>query len=194
MGIVAGVPLVHVLVQTIDPVGGSREIDNLLLGNGMRNKLGNRVADEHVGLFDVTPEIGPDIILGRSFFGNKITSDLDVRSVEDRAIRSESLDHRDKSGHLGIIDLCQWLVAYFFLYDAVGIMDEAYENDVGTALLWGAEGATLREPVSLSIVFNPVADGSLLCIRDTLVGMTDTLKNVVLVLGDSENARSWLGN
>jgi hypothetical protein len=160
------------LVQTINPVGGGREINDLLLGNGMRNKLGNWMTDEHVGLFDVTPEIVPDVILGRSVNGNEVTSDLDVRSVEDRAIRGEPLDHRDKPRHLGIIN----------------------ENDVGTALLWGPEWAALREPVSLSIVFNPVGDGALLCIRDALVGVTDTLENVVLVLGDSENARSWFGN
>jgi hypothetical protein len=172
VGIVARIPLVHMLVQTINPVGGGREINDLLLGNGMRNKLGNWMTDEHVGLFDVTPEIVPDVILGRSVNGNEVTSDLDVRSVEDRAIRGEPLDHRDKPRHLGIIN----------------------ENDVGTALLWGPEWAALREPVSLSIVFNPVGDGALLCIRDALVGVTDTLENVVLVLGDSENARSWFGN
>lgn len=113
MGIVTRVPLVHVLVETIDPVGGSRQVNDLFLRNGMRNKLGNWVADEHVGLFDVAPEIVPDIILWRSVNGNEIASDLDVRSVEDRAIRSESLDHRDKPRHLGIIDLYRLLAAGF---------------------------------------------------------------------------------
>lgn len=122
MGIVTRVPLVHVLVETIDPVGGSRQINDLFLGNGMRNKLGNWVADEHVGLFDVTPEIVPDIILWRSVNGNEIASDLDVRSVEDRAIRSESLDHRDKPRHLGIIDLYRLLVAGFSPL-RVGVVD-----------------------------------------------------------------------
>jgi hypothetical protein len=74
------------------------------------------------------------------------------------------------------------------------MLDKTYENDVGTSLLWGPERTTLREPVSLSIVFNPIGDGTLLCIRDALVWVTDTLKDVVLVLGDSENTRSWFGN
>jgi hypothetical protein len=70
----------------------------------------------------------------------------------------------------------------------------SYKDDVGTTLLRGAERATLGEPVSVGIVLNPVGDGGLLRVRDSLVGVADTLKDVVLVLGDSENTRSGLGN
>jgi hypothetical protein len=69
-----------------------------------------------------------------------------------------------------------------------------YNDDIGTTLLRGTERTTLREPVSLGIVLNPVGDSSLLRVRNALVRVTDALENVVLILRDSENARSWLGD
>jgi hypothetical protein len=71
----------------------------------VRDELGDWMADKHVGLFDVAPEVVPDIILRRTLFSNKITSDLDVGSVENRAVGSEPLDHGNKTRHLRIINL-----------------------------------------------------------------------------------------
>jgi hypothetical protein len=109
MSIVAGIPLVHVFVEAVNPVGSGGEVDDFLLGNRVRNKLGDRVADEQVRLFDVAPEVVPDVILGRTFDGDEIASNLNVRSVQDRAIRRDSLDHGDEARHLRIIDLYRLL-------------------------------------------------------------------------------------
>jgi hypothetical protein len=109
MSVVAGIPLVHVLVEAVNPVGSSGQVNNLLLGNRVRNKFGDRVADEQIGIFDVAPEIVPDVILGRTLVGHEVASDLDVRPVQNRAIRCESLDHGDEAGHLRVIDLHQLL-------------------------------------------------------------------------------------
>jgi hypothetical protein len=98
-----------VLVEAVNPVGSSGQVNNLLLGNRVRNKFGDRVADEQIGIFDVAPEIVPDVILGRTLVGHEVASDLDVRPVQNRAIRCESLDHGDEAGHLGVIDLHQLL-------------------------------------------------------------------------------------
>lgn len=69
-----------------------------------------------------------------------------------------------------------------------------YNDDIRTAILRGTQRSTLGQPVSLGIVLNPVGDSSLLRVRNALVRVTDTLENVVLILRDSENARSWLGD
>src|SRR6478752_4582119 len=81
MSVVAGIPLVHVLVEAVNPVGSSGQVNNLLLGNRVRNKFGDRVTDEQIGIFDVAPEIVPDVILGRTLVGHEVASDLDVRPV-----------------------------------------------------------------------------------------------------------------
>lgn len=189
MGVVASVPLVHGLVETVDPVGSSGEVDDLLLRDVVGNKLGDGVADEHVRLPDVAPEVVPDVVLGRALNGNEVTSHLDVRSVEDGAVGGDLLDQGDETGHLRIIDLfhCQ-------LQSLFSLQSCPYKDDVGTTLLRGAERTTLGEPVSVGVVLNPVGDGGLLRVRDSLVGVADTLEDVVLVLGDSENTRSGLGN
>jgi len=112
VGIVTSIPLVEVLVQAIEPIGGGREIGNLLLGHGVWDKLGDRVADEHVGALDGVPEEVPDVGLGRALGGSKITSDLNVRSVEDGAVRGKRLDEGNEARHLRIINL-QWLVGFY---------------------------------------------------------------------------------
>lgn len=69
-----------------------------------------------------------------------------------------------------------------------------YNDDIGTAILRRTQRSTLRQPVSLGILLNPVSDSSLFRVRNALVRVTDTLENVVLILRDSENARSRLGD
>lgn len=112
--IVAGIPLVHGLVQTIKPVGSSGKVDNLLAGNVEWHKLGDGVADEHVGMLDVAPEEAPDVGLGGALDGDEVASDLDVRSVKNGAVRGNLLNQWDEAGHLGIIDLfwCQFIILW----------------------------------------------------------------------------------
>lgn len=71
----------------------------------MGDEDGNRVADEHVTSLDVAPEEFPDIGLGRPLLGNKVAPNLDVGSVQNRAVRSDLLDQRNETGHLRVIDL-----------------------------------------------------------------------------------------
>ena len=68
----------------------------------------------------------------------------------------------------------------------------AYNHNVSTTLFRGAQGATLGEPVSVGILGNPVNNGLLLFGRNSLVGVADSLEDVVDVLGDTENTRSRL--
>lgn len=105
VAIVASVPLVHGLVQAIEPVSGGGKVDNLLAGDVERHKLGDGVADEHVGMLDVAPEEAPDVGLGGALDGDEVASDLDVRSVKNGAVGGDLLDQWDEAGHLGIIDL-----------------------------------------------------------------------------------------
>lgn len=65
---------------------------------------------------------------------------------------------------------------------------------MGTSLFWGTERATFGKPVAAGVVLNPVGDSSLLIGGNALIGMADALKDVVDVLGDAENPRSWLGD
>lgn len=99
------------LVQAIKPIGGGREIGDLLLGNSVRNELGDGVADEHVGALDGVPEEVPDVGLGRALCSSKIASDLDVRSVENGSVGGELLDEGNEARHLRIINL-QLLVVF----------------------------------------------------------------------------------
>ncbi len=92
VAVVAGIPLAEVLVQAVEPVGSSREVDDLLAGDGMGDEDGDWVADEHVTPFDIAPEEVPDVGLGRASLGDEVATDLDVGSVQDRAVRCDLLD------------------------------------------------------------------------------------------------------
>ena len=153
----------------------------------MRNEDGDRVADEHVASLNVVPEEVPDICLGRAGFGNQITADLNVRAVENRAVGCNLLDQGNEARHLRVIDL-DLLVSMATNRRQVN----THNHDIGAAILRRAEGPTRGEPVPIGIVGNPVDDGLLLFRGDALIGVADTLKNVVDVLGDSEDAGSRL--
>ena len=105
VAIVARIPPVQVLVQAIEPVGGGWEVDHLLSWNGVGNEDGNRMADKHVTSLDIAPQEVPDLGLRAAGLGNKITADLDVRSVEDGAIGGQFLDQGDEAGHLRVVNL-----------------------------------------------------------------------------------------
>lgn len=105
MTIVPSVPFIEGLVQTVEPVRCGGHIGDLLARDIGRYKLWNRMTDKHVGVFNVIPKVFPDIVLRRSRNSDEITSDLDMRSVQDRSVRCKLFDERNKPRHLRIVDL-----------------------------------------------------------------------------------------
>lgn len=65
---------------------------------------------------------------------------------------------------------------------------------MSAALLYWAKWAAISEPISVSILGNPINDGFLFLGSDTLVRRADTLEDIVDILGDSEDSRKRLGN
>lgn len=68
----------------------------------------------------------------------------------------------------------------------------ADHNHMSTAFLNWTERATFGQPVPLGVLINPVEDALLLLARDALVGVADTLEDVMDVLGNPEDARPRL--
>jgi hypothetical protein len=58
------IPIVQFLIEAIKPIGSSREIDDLLPRNSMRDKARNWVTNKHVCQLDMAPQKVPDIGLG----------------------------------------------------------------------------------------------------------------------------------
>ena len=61
------------------------------------------MTDEQVGELNVLPQVLPDSFLRGTLLLNKITTDLDVRAVDDRKLGSNFLDERNETGHLRVI-------------------------------------------------------------------------------------------
>lgn len=95
VAVVSLIPFVHVLVETIEPVGCGGEICNTLCWDIARDERGNWMADEHIGELNVLPQELPNIILWGSFLYSEVSADLDVTSVEDWSIGSQFLDQRN---------------------------------------------------------------------------------------------------
>ncbi|KAL2293489.1 hypothetical protein FJTKL_05381 [Diaporthe vaccinii] len=87
------------------------------------------MTDEHVRMLDVCPQEIPRVGLRAALLGDEISPYLDMRSVQDRAVRGPLLDQGNQPRHLRVID----------------------HNDISSALLRPAEGAAIREPITFSI-------------------------------------------
>lgn len=105
MAVVASIPSIEGLVQAIKPIGGSRKIDDLLTRHVERDKLGDGMADEHISILDVAPEKLPDIVLGGPFLRHEVGPDLNVRAIENWAVRSNFLDQGNETRHLRVVNL-----------------------------------------------------------------------------------------
>src|SRR5689334_20021531 len=64
-----------------------------------------------------------------------------------------------------------------------------HNNNIGTAFVWSAQWAAIREPVTIGVVANPVDDCILCFCRDVLALRVHTLKRIVDVFGDAEDTR-----
>ncbi len=93
------------LIEAIKPICGRGIIYHLLTRNCVRYEDGDGMTDEHVALLDITPQEVPDIGLWRAWLGDEIAANLNMRSVQDRAIWRQLLDHGNQARHLRVIDL-----------------------------------------------------------------------------------------
>ena len=66
------------------PVSSSTKEGQLLRRHVTWHKFVHRVTDEHVRMLDVVPQVLPDLLLRRAGNVDEVTSDLDVRTVDDR--------------------------------------------------------------------------------------------------------------
>lgn len=103
--IVSCVPPVQWLVQAIQPIRCRRQVRNLLTRNILRNKARDGVADEHISMLDVVPQVPPDILLGTAGLGNEVATDLDMGAIENRTIGRCLFNKGDQARHLRIINL-----------------------------------------------------------------------------------------
>jgi hypothetical protein len=70
---------------------------------------------------------------------------------------------------------------------------DSHHDNVSTTFLRRSQWASLREPVAVGILINPVDNCGLLLLGDALFGVGNALKDVVDVLGDTEHTRPGLG-
>lgn len=61
------------------------------------------LTDKKIGQLNVIPKVFPDLLLRRPGNVHKITSDFDVRAVNNRELWPNFFDQRDQAGHLGVI-------------------------------------------------------------------------------------------
>lgn len=85
------------------PVRRRAEQRELLRRHVAGYELVHGVADEHVRVLDVVPEVAPHLFLRRAFDVHEVTPDLDVRAVDDRHVRADALDERDQPRHLRVV-------------------------------------------------------------------------------------------
>lgn len=103
--IISRIPPIQGLVQAIEPIRRGWQVGNLIARNVLWNETGDGVADKHVGVLDIPPQVIPDILLRATGLGHQVTANLDVRSVDDGAIGADILDEWNKARHLRVVDL-----------------------------------------------------------------------------------------
>lgn len=194
VAVVAGIPVVQGLIETVKPVRRGRVVGDLLPRNCMRDEDRNWVADEHVGQLDVAPEEVPDVSLGRVRLGHKITADLDMRSVQNRPVRGQLLDQGNQARHLWVINLALVSIHKYRSLVIAAPCSVTYDNNIGTAFRSRPKRAALRKPVTLGILGDPVKNGLLLLGGNALIRVADSLQDIVDVLGDSEDTRPRFGD
>lgn len=105
ISVIARIPPIHGFVQTIKPIRRCGQVGDLFARNILRHEARNRMADEHISLLNVLPQVFPDILLGAAGLGHQVTADLNVRAVHNWAVGGHFLDQGDETGHLRVINL-----------------------------------------------------------------------------------------
>lgn len=131
--VVLGVPVVHCLVQAVEPISCGRQVSNLRGCNRLWNEFAHRMTDKHIGLFDVAPDPVPDFRLRGSFLVGEVGADLDVRTEDDGPVGILLFGDSHQTGHLGVV----------------------YDDDMGTAFASRCKRASFTDPVALSILSRP---------------------------------------
>lgn len=155
--VVTEIPIVKLLVQTIQPIRRGWHEANPLLVDIRRHKSVDRMADEQIRQLDLLPEIAPDLILRASLFVNQITAELNVRPENDWNIRTESLDDGNQPRHLMVVN----------------------DDNISSSLR--RERAPGKQPLRLGIALDPVVAELALLFRKTNSRIGNTLKDVVVV-------------
>src|SRR5271170_1796769 len=130
--------------------------------------------DKYISELNSFPQVIPDLFLRRSLLFHKVATNLDVRTIDDWDIGPRFFDQGNETRHLRVID----------------------NDDIGSA---SSKRASLRKPISSSVISNPMihlilaflgqTNGRVCdtCHLATLASTQVTLKNIVIVLGDSEH-------
>lgn len=140
------------------------------------------LTDEHISVLNVVPEIIPDLLLGRALDVDKVTSDLDVRAIDDRELRPNFLDERNEARHLWVVwKALSTSTRYEKWRNIWKLTDKSNINT--TRGEWSTFGcppqAVFKDP-SVKLIFR--------FLGKTETGRGDTLKDIVIVFGSAEYA------
>jgi hypothetical protein len=67
-----------------------------------------------------------------------------------------------------------------------------HNYNVCSTLLGRSQWSTRRKPITICVLFDPIAHGLLFLGADSFVQSANTLENIVHGFGNAENARPWL--
>lgn len=159
-------------------------------------------------MLNTAPEVIPDLGLRRTLNVNEVTANLcsnhpsivdslahdqerlkaylDMGTIDNRNVGSCLLDKRNESWHLRVVDeddICATSgLARYIRITKQGTKDEAHKR------------STFREPVAFSVVGDPLGELLLLRQGQSEAGISDTLEDVVVVLGGPEHCRRRRGD
>jgi hypothetical protein len=165
--------------------------------------------DEEIGMLDTAPEVIPDLSLRRTLNVNEVTANLcsnnrsivdssahdqqrpgaylDMGTIDNWNVWSGLLDERNEPWHLRVVDEDD-ICATSALGKHIWIIKQGTKDEEAH------KRSTFREPVALGVVGDPL--GELLLLREgqSEVGISDTLEDVMVVLGGPEHCRRGRGN
>ena len=94
----------ELLVQAVNPVGGSRHISYFVAWHLSWNELADRVSHKDVSFVNMRPDPCPHFLCLRVCMFDKVRAHLDMRSKDDRAIRIQPFRDGYKDWHLRIVN------------------------------------------------------------------------------------------
>ena len=141
------------------------------------------MTDKQVGELDILPQVLPYAFLWGTFLLYEITSDLNVRAVDDGKLGPDFLDQGNKTGHLRVIYSC---CKSRHLEESKKLTDE---GNIDTTR---SEWPTIGGP-SQTVLQDPGVELCLCFVRKAQIGSRNALQDVVVVLRRTEYAwgRVW---